>query len=330
MTFSDRLVQLRKTRGWSQEDLADRMDVTRQAVSKWESGQTTPELDKIITLSELFGVSTDYLLKGSEALSPVPETVPAPEDTSLRSVTAAEAREFLERKAKTALPMAIAAFLCIISPATMLVLLGFSQLPGPVVTESSAAAIGIVAILLLVAVAVAIFLSCGLKARRFEYLGREAFRPEPGVVQMARERMEALHPLYTRCLVIGVCLCILSAVPLLSCALFYGESELPILCSIAVLLLFVGVGVACIIRGNTEYEGCKILLQEDSYSLVEKKRSSTVAAFSGVYWLAVTAVFLAYSFLTNDWEQNWIVWPVAGVLFPALLMVAKALAKPKE
>ena len=330
MTFSERLIQLRKTRGWSQEELAEQMDVTRQAVSKWESGQTTPELDKIVTLSELFGVSTDYLLKGSGDLSPVPETALVPEDGDLRSVTVAEARAFLERKAQTALPTAIAVFLCIISPATMLVLLGFSTLPTSGVTESSASAIGVVAILPLVAVAVAIFLSCGLKTRRFEYLGREAFRPEPGVVQMARERMEALQPLYTRCLVIGVCLCILSAVPLLSCALFYGESELPILCSIAVLLLFVGVGVACIIRGSTEYDGCKILLQEDSHSLAEKKRSSTVAAFSGIYWLAVTAVFLAYSFMMDDWERSWIVWPVAGVLFPALLLVAKALAKPKE
>ena len=330
MTFSDRLTQLRKTRGWSQEELADRMDVTRQAVSKWESGPTTPELDKIVTLSELFAVSTDYLLKGGGELSPVPEIAPAPEDGVLRTVTLADAREFLACKAQTALPMAIAVFLCIISPAALLVLLGLSELPGYGVTSSSATAVGVVAILLLVAAASAIFVSNGLKTQRFECLGQEPFRPGPGVVQLARERMEALHPLYTRCLVIGICLCILSAVPLLSCALFYVESPLPILCSVAVLLLFVGVGVAFIIRGVTEYEGCKILLQEDNYSIAENKRASAGSAFSGVYWLAVTAAFLAYSFLRDDWDRSWIIWPVAGVLFPVLLLVVRAAAKPKE
>lgn len=66
MKLSDRIQELRKTKGMSQEELADRVGVTRQAVSKWESGQSVPELDKIVALSEIFDVSTDYLLKGVE------------------------------------------------------------------------------------------------------------------------------------------------------------------------------------------------------------------------------------------------------------------------
>ncbi|MCI9193085.1 MAG: helix-turn-helix transcriptional regulator [Acutalibacter muris] len=66
MNLSDRIQELRKTKGMSQEELADRVGVTRQAVSKWESGQSVPELDKIVALSEIFDVSTDYLLKGVE------------------------------------------------------------------------------------------------------------------------------------------------------------------------------------------------------------------------------------------------------------------------
>ena len=66
MNLSDRIQSLRKTKGLSQEELADRVGVSRQAVSKWESEQSVPELDKVITLSEIFEVSTDYLLKGIE------------------------------------------------------------------------------------------------------------------------------------------------------------------------------------------------------------------------------------------------------------------------
>lgn len=66
MNLSDRIQQLRKQRGISQEGLADQLGVSRQAVSKWESEQSIPDLDKIILLSEFFGVTTDYLLKGIE------------------------------------------------------------------------------------------------------------------------------------------------------------------------------------------------------------------------------------------------------------------------
>lgn len=63
MIFADKLIMLRKKAGWSQEELAEQMDVTRQSVSKWEGAQSIPDIEKIIRLSELFGVSTDYLLK---------------------------------------------------------------------------------------------------------------------------------------------------------------------------------------------------------------------------------------------------------------------------
>lgn len=63
MIFADKLIQLRKRSGWSQEELAEQLRVTRQSVSKWEGGQSIPDLDRLLALSQLFGVSTDYLLK---------------------------------------------------------------------------------------------------------------------------------------------------------------------------------------------------------------------------------------------------------------------------
>lgn len=63
MNFAEKILNLRTEYGYSQETLAEKLNVSRQAVSKWESGATLPETDKIITLSNFFGVSTDYLLK---------------------------------------------------------------------------------------------------------------------------------------------------------------------------------------------------------------------------------------------------------------------------
>lgn len=67
MTFSDKLIALRKKAGWSQEELAERLNVSRQSVSKWESAQSMPDIDKILQLSSLFSVTTDCLLKDMQA-----------------------------------------------------------------------------------------------------------------------------------------------------------------------------------------------------------------------------------------------------------------------
>ena len=66
MTIADRIQSLRKAKGVSQEELADRIGVSRQAVSKWESEQSTPDVEKIVLLSNYFEVTTDYILKGIE------------------------------------------------------------------------------------------------------------------------------------------------------------------------------------------------------------------------------------------------------------------------
>ena len=74
MKLAEKLFELRKEKGWSQEKLAEQINVSRQSISKWESGQVLPEIEKIIELSKIFQVTTDYLLldenseKGSTAV----------------------------------------------------------------------------------------------------------------------------------------------------------------------------------------------------------------------------------------------------------------------
>lgn len=73
MILADKIVSLRKKAGWSQEDLAEKLGVTRQSVSKWEGAQSVPDMDKVVQMSRLFGVSTDFLLKDE-----LEEETPAP------------------------------------------------------------------------------------------------------------------------------------------------------------------------------------------------------------------------------------------------------------
>lgn len=83
MNMADRIQYLRKNKGISQEELADKIGVSRQAVSKWESEQSTPDIEKVILLSDFFDVTTDYLLKGIE---PVPANATEKSDARIFSL----------------------------------------------------------------------------------------------------------------------------------------------------------------------------------------------------------------------------------------------------
>ena len=88
MILAEKITEERKKNGWSQEEMAEKLSVSRQAVSKWESAQSTPDLQKVLRLAEIFGVSTDYLLKDelkSETGTEILEY--AAEESSVRSVS---------------------------------------------------------------------------------------------------------------------------------------------------------------------------------------------------------------------------------------------------
>ena len=77
MTLAEKILSLRTQRGMSQDDLAEKLEVSRQSVSKWETAQSTPDLDKIIKLANLFGVTVDELVREGEA--PQPPEPPQPQ-----------------------------------------------------------------------------------------------------------------------------------------------------------------------------------------------------------------------------------------------------------
>ena len=92
MLLADKIVTLRKRAGWSQEELAAQLGVSRQSVSKWEGAQSVPDMQKVVQMSRLFGVTTDYLLK--EELGE-PEPAPAESAAPLRCVTMEQAADYL-------------------------------------------------------------------------------------------------------------------------------------------------------------------------------------------------------------------------------------------
>ena len=316
MILADKIIRLRKKNGWSQEELADKMNVSRQAVSKWEAAQTTPDLEKILQLGNLFGVTTDYLLK-DELVDE--EFVEGVDETPIRKISLAEANDYLEQRKNASVQIAIATLLCIISPILIFLLLAFSECTSIPLTENLAVGVGMVALFSLVTIAVVIYIRVGFKNAPYEFLEKEPFETEYGVTGLAREKQKTYRNTYIKYNIFGTCACILSPVPLI-CAALSGKGLL-VMIMLCVTLLTVAIGVMFFIVAGVRWASMQKLLKEGEFSEKGKQKNKIIEAIGTVYWLLATAIYLGWSFLTSDWHITWVIWPIAGVLFAVVELV---------
>lgn len=316
MILADKIIRLRKKNGWSQEELAEKMNVSRQAVSKWEAAQTTPDLEKILQLSNLFGVTTDYLLKDEIEYE---EFTDSTDETPIRRISLAEANEYLEQRKDASVKIAIATFLCIICAIPLLLLIALSEMTSLPIADNTAIGIGVVAIFPIVAIAVIMFIRVGFKNAPYEFLEKEPFDTEYGVIGLARDRQKAYRSTYVKYNYIGACTCVLSPVPLIAGA--FTENELLVMILLCVTMLIAGVGAMLFIVAGVRWASMQKLLREGEFSDKGKRKSKISETVGTVYWLAATAVYLCWSFLTDDWHITWVVWPVAGILFAGVELI---------
>lgn len=329
MILADKITDLRKKNGWSQEELAERLGVSRQSISKYESAQSVPDLDKILRLASIFGVTTDYLLKDElEAEEFSPADAPDADTPPLRRVSMETASEYLRLKRETAKPVALATALCILSPVCLIVLAAASETSARI-SENAAAGVGLAVLLALVASAVTVFISTAAKLKPFEFIAHEPIETEYGVSGMVRERRDAYAPKQTRSIVVGVALCICSVIPLFL-SLAVKESDFVTTCMVGVLLVLVAGGVYVIVRGSIPASAMNALLEEGDSSRESKQTDSRIGPWVSGYWLVVTAGYLAWSFLADNWNRSWIVWPIAGVLFPVFHLVVKQVMEKEK
>lgn len=335
MILADKIIAERKKNGWSQEELADKLGVSRQSVSKWEGAQALPDLKKIMVMSQIFGVSTDYLLKDEiEEVSYNMDMVTEPvehtntDNTEVRWVSMEEAHDFLDINRKTAPQIAKAVLLCILSPICMIIL-GVAQEEGYLhISEEAAGGIGMIVLLLIVAIASAVFISCGMKTKKFDYLDKEIIETEYGVIPMVKERKKQYEAEHTRNIIIGTVICIMGVIPIFA-AVIFTENEFILACMTSILLFVEGIGVTFFVETGIKQASFEKLLQEGDYSVKVKNRSPLRRTIAIVYWLVVLAIYLGILFIFErpypghnySKDMSWVIWPIAGVLFPAVIAI---------
>ncbi|MBR2738980.1 MAG: helix-turn-helix transcriptional regulator [Lachnospiraceae bacterium] len=331
MILADKIIELRKKNGWSQEDLAEMLDVSRQSVSKWESAQSVPDMNRILKLSEIFGVSTDFLLKDEMEMPQSSEytaTASASEDIlPVRSVSMEEASAFMEHRDRASVRVSLGVMMCILSPVVLVLLLGLRDAGVVRIAENAAGGFGLIVLFLLVGGAVALFIINGLHGKRFEYLEEERIDTAYGVDSIVKDRREKYRQTYAVQLVTGIVLCVLCVIPIFAAVWIFADNEAAGIVSTAALLVMLAIGVMLIVRSGVIWDGFHILLQEGEHSVEQKEEDRKNQNLSTIYWCSATALYLALSFLTGEWHRTWILWPVAGAAYGIVTAVARVMRR---
>ncbi len=237
-------------------------------------------------------------------------------------VSMEEANQYLDMKHRGSRIVANATSLCILSPVPLIVL-------GTMTEDHTLVGFSLVFLLILVAIAVYLFVNYGIRDASMGHLEKESFETEYGVSGMVRERRKQYEPAFTRNIAIGVVLCILSVIPTIMAGVMeVADSTSGI--SVGILLVIVSIGVNILIRAGMIKSSYDTLLQVGEYTKEEKHWKKKTDAFSGAYWCLMVAIYLGWSFWTNNWKFTWIIWPVVGVLYAAVLGMVKMTIEGRE
>ena len=322
MNIAEKIFELRKKSGWSQEELAERLNVSRQSVSKWESNQAAPDSEKTVQLSQIFGVSTDYLLKNDflEAQSVEKMGKPA------RRVTYQEAIDFIDIRNRMSKWFAIAVALFICSPISLIILAQGQESEIFKIQENLSSLLGIIMVLAFVAIGVGMIIYVSMQLSDYEYMEKEALFLDPGIMEYVQAEKKKLKSDYLGKTILAIVLLILSPVSLLVAELLNGD-DFNSAIGVCVLLILVAIGVALLILINIPRDTYLMLLEEEDYSPENKMQEKNLSSVSTIYWVLVVIAYLVYSFFYKNWESSWIIWPVAGLFYVVVSELVKLFSR---
>lgn len=365
MNLSEKIFNERRKLGLSQEQFAEKMQISRQAVSKWESGQSTPDLDKIVLMSQIFGVSTDYLLKENvDTVENTESTIAGDsiydssnsrksdmadaefnersennsentrENNFRKELTKNEVDSYMEVREKSGKRIAIGVCLCLLSFVfSCIAIMITKRLGAPEDIQDTAA--GTVMFLLL-GTAVMLFIMSGLRLHIYEYLEKEDFLLPDDIKLLITDKKKEYQEIFNIHITIGVILVILAVVLCMLAETFLGYTTMKDYTDeVQGIIMFgvLAVSVFLFVQAGIRMGTYNILLQEQDYTkdkkLAKREGTDRMGQIAGIYWCLMCAIYLGFSFYTNDWGRSWILWPVAGCAFGAIA-VAVSLKHPRK
>lgn len=245
------------------------------------------------------------------------------------SVSQEEAVRFIEAKKKNGIAVAIGVMLCMLGVVLMILIGCF--MPGAAnnridITDPTSMgdfldAITLLPLFLCVAAGVAVFIISASRMTIYEAYGKNPISISAATRSYVKTAKSQYQTTFTVMLTLGVVLCIMSPITLISIMGLFGDSDRVGAIGITVVLLFVAIAVFLFICSGEEMSAYKMLLQEEDYSVENKKTNKTMEIIGSIYWPIATIIYLGWSFTTWDWGTTWIVWPIAGILFGGIAAV---------
>lgn len=320
MYFAKNLQYLRKRDKITQEELADRLGVSRQSVSKWETGEAYPETDTLILLCDLFGESLDRLLRSDVTADASAEKfgeTPVETAADQEPQPFTDGREYSAQVNRFSRAVAFGVFLVLLGVAVCVALTGVSFLLGEKLRELTAT-FGGVAVVAFVAVAVFLFMFGGMRYDKFR---KE--HPVMGEVFDERE-ISAFTKKFTivmPCLISGI---LLDAVYLIVFTTLIDQSVIAVSNADAAYCFVTAVflAVLAVLAGGIVWLGIqhgKYRVDEYNKQSAERgcgapARSKLKDAVCGAVMMTATAVFLVLGFVCGWWHPGWVVFPVGGII----------------
>lgn len=325
MILADKIILLRKKNGMNQEELADKLEVSRQSVSKWESAQSIPDLDRILQMSKIFGVSTDLLLK--DELEITEETQVTDEEIG-EKVSLEQASDFISKKIKSASKIALGAMLCAFSLIPLFLLICLSEYSMISISEDIATAIGLPSSIIIVAVAVFLFITSGQSTKEYSFIEKKKIDTEYGVSGFVKQKKKDYQPTCNTLITIGVIVCVLSIIPLFVSVAF--DDDLYVGLALCVLFLLAGIGTFFLVKACTIKGAFDRLLQEGDYTVEKKANSHIVGTFSTVYWLCIVIAFIISIVIDSKRDYSWLLFAIGGLVYAATICILNAVLKNKN
>lgn len=289
MSLSENLYNLRKMKNMSQEELAEKLDVSRQAVSKWEGGNGYPETEKIISICEIFNCSMDDLVKGK-----------------ISADIKSEKEEYEKVMNRDIKGKMFGVTIILLGVTIMMIIMGFVQLQNGELEERYSM-LGIISVLIGVAIAVPTFIITGR--------GAEDYRKNNEKISniYSLNEIESLKNKITICKAVGVCSILIGVIIMLATIGLKTFGDIPQL-SVACLLGCITIAMPFLIYGGQMEEKIDIEKYNLGHTKEAEKNQKLTGSICGTIMLIATSIFLVWSFTTNRWDISWVVFPVGGML----------------
>lgn len=291
MSFAENLLFLRKQKDITQEQLAESLEVSRQSVSKWESGQSYPEMEKLLQICSMFHCNMDTLMQGD-----------------VQKSFSEDVYGYDRQKNQFSKWVSGGIGLILLGIATMMILTGRGM------GEELAA----VVFFFFLIVAVMIFVVMGMQMSRFE-------EKHPFIEDFyTEEEKEKAYRKYAVRIAVGIGLILIGLLISIAGEAVLEEKAVMLpemesqweMISGAVFMLLLSIGVPILVYGGLQKEKYDIekYNKERNPSPERKRRNALTGKVCGLIMMLATCIYLFWSFTTNNWEITWVVYPVAGIL----------------